>query len=412
MNATQLQKVTMTVFKIAALGSFILSLNGFNTILNAESSSFLNAALASVIAVVSSMLIYIAWKWLFHSIALCDTPLSLTAVMSVGLAIQIFVFSVSSVPGTVGLAGQKAAFLHIQKELLRAEALLEDHALYTKSVSALLPDLKMIAARFQARGQAEFETGADTGHPGHGTVADSQLAISARLSGLSREIKAANKELEALTGQALDILRKARMASAEGGSFTSALNKVGNHTGELRSLLAQMKSRDISGMIERTLNALPSEIDSRISWAKGARLRERQRLIIGKIRDELTLTTSRITDRLEILKDRQVKESFELQPLTAMKATFLYWDELIMVWLTSIMIDSFGYLILCLLLIQLHWLDQERRRSKEIRSLTVEEIRNAKDADSFVSKPGGTAPFMIGMEGDHYGVKQRSDSHE
>ncbi|MEP3245467.1 MAG: hypothetical protein ABJN40_01590 [Sneathiella sp.] len=412
MNATQLQKITMIGFKIAALGSFVLSLNGFNAILNAENSSFINAALASVIAVVSSILIYIAWKWLFHSITICDTSQSLTAVMSVGLAIQIFVFSVSSVPGTVGLAGQKAAFLHIQKELLRAEALLEEQALYNKSVSALLPELNMIGARFQVRGQAEFETGADTGHPGHGTVADSQLAISARLSSLSREIKVSTKEFEDLMAQALDILQKARMASAEGGSYQSVLNRVSDHTGELRSLLAQMKSQDTSGMIERTLNALPSEIDSRTSWAKGTRLRERQRVIIAKIRDELTLTTSRITGRLDALKNRRAQERFELQPLTAMKATFLYWDELIMVWLTSIMIDSFGYLILCLLLIQLHWLDQERKRSKEIRSLTVEDVRNAKDADSFVSKPGGAAPFMIGMEGDHYGLKKRSESDE
>jgi len=407
MNYKQLHKITMKAFFIAAVGSFVLSLNGFDSIFNHEGASFQNSALASVIAVVSSALIYISWKWLFYTVEICDTPQSLTAVMLIGLVMQIFVFSVSSVPGTIGLAGQKALGVHMQRELMDAENLLEAQELYNKSVSAILPELLMEKERFWERGQAEFERGADTGHPGPGAVADSQKAISMRLGSLITEIEKANIELEEHIQKALGILESARNSVSNAGSPSSTSNELARHIGELRSLFVQMKSRDVAGMIKRTIDALPSEIDTRISWAKGESLRNRQKAIIGRIRKELEATTLRMKSHLNDLDKLRVHGAFELKRITAMKATFLYWDELIMVWLTSIMIDSFGYLILCLLLIQTHWLDQERRRSKEVRKTTVEEIRNVKDGEHFASKPGGPSRFMGGMEIDHYGQGQR-----
>lgn len=412
MNFKQLHKITMSVFFIAAVGSFVLSLNGFDSIFNYEGTNFLNSALASVIAVVSSALIYTSWKWLFYSVEICDTPQSLTAVMLIGLVMQIFVFSVSSVPGTIGLAGPKALNVHMQRQLMHAEKLLGAQELYNKSVSALLPELLMDKERFWERGQAEFERGADTGHPGPGAVADSQKAISMRLGSLVTEIEKANIELEAHVAKALKTLESARYSISNGETPSSTMNELARHTSDLRSLFVQMKSRDVAGMIERALKSLPNEIDSRISWAKGAKLRSRQKAIIANIRKELEATTSRIKSYLDELEKLKVREVFELKRITAMKATFLYWDELIMVWLTSIMIDSFGYLILCLLLIQTHWLDQERRRSKDVRKTTVEEIRNVKDGELFASKPGGPSRFMGGMEIDHYGQGQQEKRND
>lgn len=412
MNLKKLLKFTKLCFLIVCLGSFAISLNGFDTILNAEGVTFVNSALALVIATISSALIYLGWLWLFYCVEVCNTKQSLSGVMLIGIAMLGCIYSVSSVPGVVGMAGDKPLNIHVQHTFMLWEGDFEQLQLYQKSVSDLLPELMIERDRYSERGQNEFDTGAQTGSKGSGAVSSGQLAIGKQLDALIKQLESARFELDEQIKSGQRILEKARKAVAKIKSPKIKMDKIAPHADQLRSILVSIKSRDLAGMIERVLNSLPREIDRRIQWAKGDDLRNRQKLVIAAIRDELGATAEQIGSHLEKLEELKLKETHEFKRITAMKASFIYFDELITIWATSLIIDSFGYLVLCLLLVQTHWLNQERIHNYKVRNTTVEDIRIAKDADAFSSRLSPPTKVMERMDENHYSLKNKNEKEE
>jgi len=410
MNLKQLLLLTMWCFGIVCLGSFAISLNGFDAILNAEQVSFVNSALALVIASISSVLIYVGWKWLFYCIELCNTRRSLSAVMLIGVVMLGCIYGVSSVPGVVGMAGDKPLNIHVDHTFMLWEGDFEQLQLYQKSIVSFKHELAIERDRYNGRGQAEFDTGAQTNTRGAGAVSSGQIAIGTQLSALITQLDTASFELDEQIKSGQRILDKARKAVAKIKSPKIKMEKIAPYADQLRTILVSIKSRDLSGMIERVVNSLPREIDSRIQWAKGAELRNRQKLIIAAIRDELDATAEQVNIHLEKLDELKLKQVHEFERLTAMEACFTYFSSLITIWATSLIIDSFGYLVLCLLLVQTHWLDKERIHNHKVRNTTVEDIRIAKDADAFSGRLGPPNKVMDRMDENHYSLRDKDEN--
>ncbi|VAX06534.1 hypothetical protein MNBD_ALPHA03-1199 [hydrothermal vent metagenome] len=412
MNSKQLLQLTMWCFLIVCLGSFAISLNGFDTILNAEQVSFVNSALALVIASISSVLIYVGWQWLFYCVELCNTKRSLSAVMLIGVAMLGCIYGVSSIPGVVGMAGDKPLNIHIDHTFMLWEGDFEQLQLYQKSIVSFKHELAIERDRYHQRGQDEFDTGVQTGTRGAGAVSSGQIAIGKQLSALITQLETATFELDEQIKSGQRVLDKARKAVAKIKSPKIKMEKIAPYADQLRTILVSIKSRDLSGMIERVINFLPREIDSRIQWAKGAELRERQKLVIAAIRDELDATAEQVNTHLEKLDELKLKQVHEFERLTAMEASFSYFSSLRTIWATSLIIDSFGYLVLCLLLIKTHFLSKEDIHEFEVNNTTSKDIRIAKDAEGFSNRMGPPHHFLSRMDDHHYGMKNKKDEEE
>ena len=60
--------ITPRLALLVACATGYLSFNGYSVILNEMSISFHNTALASIMAVASSILIWLAWAWFFKEV--------------------------------------------------------------------------------------------------------------------------------------------------------------------------------------------------------------------------------------------------------------------------------------------------------------------------------------------------------
>lgn len=389
---------------LVVFGTGYLSFNGYVYMLNEMSVEFHNTAVASIIAIISSLLIWIAWSSLFAAVESCDTPRSLRAIVAISVVIQIGVTFVSSSPNVVGIGGEQALHIHALREIARAESQLEALQRFDFSVRSLIPEIEMDEARFRARGEDEFQNGTETGSKGSGAVSGSRIGVADRLASLIQQLEKASGESDHLINQAQRLLERMRGVVKTTNDPRDAIEKMAPFADALRTIFVKIERRDVGGMIVRTLNTLPSEIDSRERYVKDPVVRQRQQTVIASIRDALANTTAMIEDHLDTLDAIKVDGSYELRRVTAMKATFLYFTDLIAMWAASLTIDWMMWLLMLIRIVQLRWVKKDVQARQRVLRMPLGTFLDAHYGSS-VTRNTIIPPEMItALLEDHYGV--------
>lgn len=380
-------KITPRLSLLVACGTGYLSFNGYSVILNEMGLSFHNTALASIMAIISSILIWLAWAWFFKEVNKVNTPYSIAALIIIALIIQCGITYVSSTPNVVGTGGELALQVHNIQELERAEQKLEALQKYDFSIRSLIPEIEMDEKRFRARAIDEYQNGTESGTKGRGAVEGSQRGIAENLIALAEQLRLASNENDQAIADAQKLLERMRREIKISSDPQVAIEKMAPLADRLRTVFLKIERRDISGLIIRSLERLPREISNRENYSSNRSVRSQQERIIGSIREALEHTTNMIEEHLESLETLKDEAPYELNRITAQAAVFRYFADLIALWAASLTIDWMMFFILLLRIVSLHWNKKNETHKDDVLNLTVRELKNAQFGGELVSNP-------------------------
>lgn len=396
MRTSNVERILPVILIFVTTGSGIISFNGYQSILNESGESFLNTALASIIACISSILMWVAWNKLFEAAIRPMTAKAITAFLVIAVIVQFLIFGVSSVQGTHGFGHLIAKMVHARNEIAEAENFAESLQRYEKSVRAIIPEIRLYEENYRARSIDEFENGTESGSKGRGVVEGSSMGIANQLAALISELDKISKENDKDVLKALKLIENMRRIVKNTSDPQLAIEQMAQVGDKLRSLFVQISSRDISGLIIRALERLPHEITSRERYSRIAETRERQELIISSIKSSLDDTVSKIDELLIDLEELEVNESYEVTRMTGMKAIFVYFFDIFGIWCASLIIDFLPFTFLLILLIEKQFLN---RREMAIHRLVTQSVGDVIDG-------------QIGGDSIKHGLPSKNDIDE
>lgn len=388
---------------LVVCGTGYLSFNGYSVILNEMEVSFHNTALASIMAIISSILMWLVWARLFKEAKEFNTPHSIVALIVIALIMQGGITFVSSTPNVVGLGGELALHTHNTSELERAEQKLEALQKYDFSIRSLIPEIEMDEKRFRARGLDEYQNGTESGTKGRGAVEGSQRGIADNLLALAEQLHLASRENDKAISDAQKLLERMRREIKVATDPQVAIEKMAPLADRLRTVFLKIERRDISGLIMRSLERLPREISNREVYSSNIRVRSQQERIIGSIREALDHTTDMIEEHLESLEILKDEAPYELNRITAQAAVFLYFTDLISLWAASLTIDWTMFFILLLRIVSKHWNKKNDTHMDEVLDLTVREMKNAQIGGEMVSNSRFSKEELDRLSAHHLG---------
>ena len=370
-------KYTPVIMLLVAFITAYLSFTGYDFMLNEVHRSFENTAKSLVIAIGSSMLIWLAWNWFFWAIKRCNTRNSLIAIVVLSFICQLGVTKVSTEPNTVGSGGKKVLIVHNLSEIERAETLMTNIEKANYSLLSLVHEIELHEAEFRALGEDEFKNGTETGSPGHGAVADSRIAIADRLKALMQQLTKASLQNEKLFGEARRLLEKMRLVIKTSDDPREAIELMAPYATEFSALLLKIEQRDVSGMITRSLALLPRQIDMRERYSRNAETRERQKRSIAAIRAALEDTTTMINLYLKGLDVLKSDASFTLERITAQEGIYKHFWAIGSIWAANLVIDWLIWFLMLIRIVELHWIKTDVRTRLRVRNMRVGDLLDA-----------------------------------
>jgi hypothetical protein len=372
-----IKKYTPVIMLLVAFITCYLSFTGYDFMLNEITQSFENTAKALVIAIGSSLLIWLAWSWFFWAIERCNTRNALIAIVTLSFTCQLAITKVSTEPNTVGSGGEKVLIVQTHSEVERAESLMANVEKANYSLLSLAHEIELHETEFRALGEDEFKNGTETGSPGHGAVADSRLAVADRLKALMLQLSKASEQNEKLFVEARKLLERMRLAIKTTPDPREAIEKMAPYASQFSAIMLKIEQRDIAGMISRSMTILPRQIDSRERYSRNPQLRKRQQEIIASIRASLDDTISMITMHLKGLETLKTDASFTLERITAQEGVYKHFWAIGSIWAANLVIDWLIWFLMLIRIVELHWIKVSDRTSIRIRKMHVGTLLDA-----------------------------------
>ena len=406
-DKTFLEKTVPFILAIVCMGTCVLGINGYNEILSEFEANFLNTALASIIGIISTLLMWTAWVRLLRAIEKKLSTKALIGVITIAITVQVMITGVSSGPGVAGLAKHIVKEVHYDHEIAEAENHLSSLERYTESLKALIPELNLHEQSFKARSIDEYTNGTFTSSTGPGLIEGSQMGISTSISLLIDQIELSSNEIDIAASEAKKIIEKMRTISRSSLPSKRAMDQMAREGDKLRSLFNQIARQDQGGFIKRTLERLPYEISSRERYSKTPEVALRQKQAVLSIRNALDDTISAIGEYIDELEELRVTSIYEVNRLTSMEAIFVYFPSLISLWLASLIIDWLPFFMFLLRVIEVQFLSPNEIAKARILRQQIGDIEDAKRGQDLISDDVYKREETQDLREEQYGISQK-----
>lgn len=358
--------------------------------LNAGLADWAGHAGALVFSIGSSTAIFLLWTAAPRAVSKLETGWMRVTGMCMTMVGCVMVVSLSSWLNVAGIAGDSAQSVHMNRIIASFETALDARYTSALAIRAFQPDLKQAQAKYLARREAEFKGGAYTGRPGPGTVEILLLAISDRFADQDKAIDAELSRMSGAAEQARRELKTMREVASRPGDPARRMENLARQADRLRARLGEIDARGLLSGLQRTLQAMPAEIDLQAITARTKRGAAAQRAALKRLKAELGATVGRLDGALTPLIEAPVPALPEVERLNAVEAVWRYPLQHAPYWAGGIALDFTPTVLLFYAMLIAYARGRRGLFVDAAANLTVRELKTAQHAleilrDSLIS---------------------------
>ncbi|NKB56926.1 MAG: hypothetical protein GKS00_11375 [Alphaproteobacteria bacterium] len=308
--------------------------------ITAGTADWMGHAGALVFSLSSSTAIYLLWTAAPVAVSKLEVPLERVLGLCITFFSAFLIACLSSWLNVASIAGTAAIVFHMNVLLVEFEAVLEQRFTAIVSTKSLLPDLKQAQTLYLARRESEYRRGAYTGIPGPGSVEQLLQSLSDQFGTLEGSFAIELVRREGIAKQAreqLDVMRKVANAP---GEPNVRMDNLAREADKLRALLSELDPRGLIKSLQRTLHAMPREVDLQSTSSRSSRGANAQRAALERIHGELIKTVGQFGAELAMLSKLPVPAVPAITRLNAIEAVIRYPLQHAPFWAGGIALDA------------------------------------------------------------------------
>lgn len=329
-----------TLLLLLAICSGYFTYDGAAMAITAGTADWRSYAGALVFSLSSSTAIYLLWTAAPVAVSKLETPLERALGMCITIFSAFLIACLSSWLNVASIAGTAAMVFHMNVLLVEFEGILEQRFTAIVSTKSLLPDLKQAQTLYLTRRESEFRRGAYTGIPGPGSVEQLLQSLSDQFGTLEGTFAIELARRDGIAKQARAQLDMMRQVTNQPGEANVRMDHLAREADKLRGLLSELDPRGLIKSLQRTLQAMPREVDLQSTSSRTSRGAKAQRAALERIHDELTKTIGQFGAELEILSKLPVPSVPAVTRLNAVEAVIRYPLQHAPFWAGGIALDA------------------------------------------------------------------------
>jgi len=358
-------------FATAAVITTFLSFMGFLVMADGPMET-IGALLISLIGGIG---IFHFWKLALEQVPIQKTLGSRVTAWLVLITGLIVIFGISSLMNMVGLQGVEAMKHDLKVETTKMATELDLRYQHGLSLSSLAADLRSDAAQFRSYADEENLKGTYSGFAGSGAVHRSFVTVSYRLDTLVTEAEAFSQANEAhymAISAALDEIRRVQLDTRL--PLNERIRRTEVKSDEVFRHLNNMDPRYIAASISRTAQALPSEIDLRVSYSRNKDVAKKQRQALERAEDEVQQVSAKLVGIATDIAESEQAPLTRFEVKSPVKAVLIHAPSFLGFWMAAICADAFPIFVIVYLCLNLYRKTDEEIAHDTLMAVTAGQI--------------------------------------
>lgn len=297
-------------------------------------------------------------------------------ILALSLVFMVLIFALSSSINTAAIAGKSAQMVYLKDVTTRMsdyKSSAYQHAMSARQFKGLFDQE---ANSWALAAESEMRSGAFTGTGGTGSVHTILTSYAGSFQSMSAQVDRFLGEIERLNTQADHVLLTMREVIESDLEPNERMKQVAAYADQLRALVIKMQGNDLIAGFEITVASMPSALKA-ITLSRNARVAQNQQQAIEKIKDRLTDSTALLDSALSDYQAVDLPNFPSFEPMSTLKAVFMYWDLYVQSWAAGIALDLLPLLLAVSRMIE-HGgkKDRETENNRRMR-MSVEEYMQA-----------------------------------
>lgn len=322
--------------------------------------------------------LFMIWKAIFYIALAIEEMRSRLIALLIIITLAVPLFLISGIQNSVGMVGEEPLEIHLSSyapRLATSSRAIFETALSIESVET---SIRSERARMERARKSELRHGAYSGKVGDGAVTRAFKGVEGRLTDLEKEIALYRAHVEASQSRVLERLELIRTIASSPASLEERMQTMARESDKIRTELARMDIAKISSSVERTLSALPREVEIQSIFSKDPQVAASQQRALNKVRDDIQHTITSLNGFLSALEIPDL-DAISFQEIKPVRALFLYWQDFITLWVAGIALDLAPLPVLLIMMVGVHSSTAEELARTRRGSMSFDDVLDALD---------------------------------
>lgn len=348
--------VLFGVLTVIAMVSAYFSFQGALIVLEEVGQGLFIRIGAGVYALGSWAVLYILWRQTFLTLPFAKREQAMGAATSLVMTC-VCALGLSGAVNVAFIAGGEAQRAHMGMIIETAATVSDEQHKAIQRVGDLAQDIGGRSEEFLRMAQADRETGRYTGFKGGGGFTDASETIGVGLAALQSRIEETVAVSEAISGRARGHLARMReTALRQEIPPGTRLAAIQNEVTALRSALGEVSAEGLAGTISRELDRMTRLAEGMEPTSHRRDVRTGQAKAIAMLQVRMRETATTLAGAVDALERIDAGRALQFEPMSVMRAIFVYADQFIPQWIGGTAIDLAPLVIVLLLALRVQML--------------------------------------------------------
>lgn len=374
-GVSRLETTTKLTLATLALASGVYTYLGVRGLLQGTGPSVFFGAIVYSTAV--SVGIYAFWSYLIQFTPHVRTGGERRALVISMLLGSGMIVAMSSWLNAAALAGGAALEQHLAITTEEYQTKLNQAHNNALAAQSLLPDIQLVANRFQRLAEQENATGSLTGTSGSGTVVQLLTQMQGQLDELAEEVRASRTEADALYDQGGRYLNQMRRIVSSPGRIEQRSIAFGEEAVALAGLITALQETSIAPAVKRAADDLGAAFIAPEVDGVTPELAARQQAIVGRVEAAIQAQGRALAGAADGILSRDPVPPLRFTPLSTPEAVLKYADQFLPSWAGAISIDLMPAILVLILSGVYAAIRREEGEELDAHNVTVAEMNRA-----------------------------------